>query len=176
MVRVFQGFQKEKSLRHLAAGIEVGKAQDYYPDQNDPDYAVKNDAPWIRRFAAAGGKLVISSDTKMRRRSHERFALVQTNLVVVFFTSQWSGSKFCRKCSLLMHWWPIILEAVTKAAPGFYIVSMAWPEEGKAELREVPSIDLKLEKIKRQKAMGDEVRKGRTKRREPSSKQGELFK
>jgi len=176
MVRVFQGFQKERSLKHLASGIEIECAQDYYPQSSDLDYVAKSDAPWVRRFAAAGGRALISSDPKMRRKPHERLALAQAQLVVIFFSSKWAEWKFCRKCSLLIHWWPVILTAVKKGKPGFYVVPMVWPDEGKSKLQQVPSDDLKLLKIERQMAAQTEVRRARRRRAAAGSALGDLFK
>lgn len=175
MVRVFQGFQKEQALKDIAGGITIKKAQDYYPNIDDPDYVPKDDAPWIRRFAADGGKAIISGNTKMRKVPHERLALVQTRMIVIFFASKWSGWKFCRKCSLLIHWWPNILDAVKNAEPGFYMVPSSWPDEHKAALRQVSTEDLRLVKIERQKAARASVRKARKRRRNANDKQGDFF-
>lgn len=174
MLRVFEAFQRERSLADLAKGISLKKAQDYYPALDDPDHARKNDAPWIRRFAADGGKVVISGNTKMQTVPHERLALVQTGLVTIFFDGKWSGWKFCRKCSLLMHWWPVILDTTKKGRPGFYMVPMAWPEEGRAKLKVIPTADLKLEKIERQLAAREGIQRERQQRREATAL-GDLF-
>lgn len=175
MVRLFQGFQQERSLGMIASGITIGRAQDYYPTQDDPDYVEKSDAPWIKRFSASGGRTVISGDAKMRRKPYERLALVDAQLVVIFFSSAWSGWKFCRKCSLLIHWWPVILTATKKAKPGFYQVPMAWPDEGQGSLQQLPSDDLRLIKIERQRAQQATVRLSRRKQRDAASAAGDLF-
>lgn len=175
MVRLFQGFQQERSLRDLASGVTIGRAQDYYPSQSDPDFIQRSDAPWIRRFAAEGGRAVISADAAMRRKPHERLALVETKLVVIFFSSAWSSWKFCRKCSLIIHWWPTILATAKKGKPGFYGVPSTWPEEGKADLQVLPSDDLRLVKIERQLAQRTTVQRKRRRVRDGAGASGDLF-
>lgn len=175
MVRLFQGFQQERSLRDLATGITIGRAQDYYPTPDDPDFVSRSDAPWIRRFAAEGGRAVISADAAMRRKPHERLALVEAQLVVIFFSSAWSGWKFCRKCSLLIHWWPTILTVAKKGKPGFYSVPTAWPEEGKAKLQGLPTDDLRLVRIERQLAQRATVQRRRRRLRDNAGASGDLF-
>lgn len=169
MLRLFQQLHSERALKHLVAGISLHKVQEFYPQPDDPDYLPKNDAPWIRRYAAAGGRVIVSGNTKMKVVAHERLALVQEGMTVIFFPGVWSNWKFCRKSSLLLHWWPVILKAARKPKPGFFVVPRAWPDEGKAKLREVPTDDLKLVKIEQQLAARDGVRKAREKRRADST-------
>lgn len=176
MVRVLQGFHGERVLRQLTAGIVIEKAQDYYPEPTDHDYARKNDAPWIRRFAGAGGRAIISGNTKMLKVPHEKLALSQTGLVVVFLPGQWSGWRFCQKCSLLFHWWPVILDTIKKAPPGFYMVPMSWPANGEGELRHIPSGDLALVQMEQQLAVRERVRaERRTRKASATAAIGDLF-
>ena len=166
MVRVFRLFQEERALKSQVKGIVVKQAQEYYPRADDPDYSAKDDAPWIRRFAADGGRAIVSSDRRMLTKPHEKLALVQSGLVVIFFSGAWYDWKFCAKSALILHWWPTIMEAVSSAEPGFYRVPIAWPAEGAAQLKQVPTHDLKMIKIDYQKSQGEAVRKARQKRRD----------
>lgn len=164
MVRVFQTFAKERRFKHLSGGHSIESAQDYAPKPGDTDYEPKNDVPWIKRFAEAGGQVIISGNTKMRRTPHERLALVEAGMVVVFFENQWSQWKFFRKCALLLNWWPTIIKQLKTAKPKtFLCVPSAWPEKGK--LRQVSSDDLKLQKIQRQKAAQKDIQAARQHRR-----------
>lgn len=165
IVRIFEGFSQEGANRRLFGDLTIERAQDYYPAPEDPDYSPKNDAPWVERFAAAGGQAVISGDTRMRKVPHERLALVQTGLITIFFPTTWSGWKLSRKCSLLMHWWPQIVETIKRGTPGFYMVPAAWPEEGKGTLTAIPTDALRMVKIEAQKAARDTVRKARRAKR-----------
>lgn len=174
MVRVFELFHTEKALRDLVSGVTLHKAQEFYPQPTDEDYSPKNDAPWVRRFAAEGGRVIISGNTKMQIVPHERLALVQEGMTVIFFPGIWSSWKFCHKSALLLHWWPVIVKRAKTPKAGFFVVPNAWPDEGKAKLRQIPSEDLKLVKIERQLAARETVRKERAKRRSDAA-QGTLF-
>jgi hypothetical protein len=160
MARVFQILATEKQFQWLIAGLVIERAKDYTPKKGDPDYLKNDDVPWIKRFSAAGGKIIISGNTKMKTRPHERMALVQEGMVTIFFESQWSNWKFHRKCALLLHWWPHVVKTVKTAKPGtFWHVPCDWKEDGK--LRAVSNEDGKLTKIQRQIAARDYVRKRR---------------
>jgi hypothetical protein len=149
MVRVFEGFGKERQLRILTAGLIIESARDYTPLPGDHDYLPSNDVPWIKRFSRAGGKVIISGNTRMRSQPHERLALVEEGMTVFFFERQWSNWKFCRKCALLMHWWPKIAAKAKRAGPAtFWAIPSSWDDKG--ALRKLSTEDTKLLKMERQ--------------------------
>lgn len=149
MVRVFQTFAKERQLRKLVGDFEIQSAADYTPNPGDPDYAKKNDVPWIKRFSAAGGRVIISGNTEMKNVPHERLALVQEGMVVIFFESKWNNWKFFRKCALLLHWWPVVAKKLKTAKRGtFWHIPLTWNENGK--LRKASTEDPKKLKMERQ--------------------------
>jgi hypothetical protein len=175
MLRVFRLFHAERSLKHIVHGVVLESAKDYTPSPLDADHEPKNDVPWIRRYSAAGGKVIISGDTKMTLVPHERLALVQEGMIVVFFAPKWANWPFNRKAALLLHWWPTILRHVRKAKPGFYAVPCAWPEE-KAKLRAMQMEDPRLVKMRRQIAETASKREARRVKREtPPPEQTKLF-
>jgi hypothetical protein len=171
MVRVFQLFASERSFQSLASGLIIESARDYAPRPGDADYMKGNDVPWIRRFAAAGGKVIISGDTKMMREDHERLALVETGMVVIFFGSQWSGWKFHRKCALLLNWWQAIAKMATKAKPGFWRVPTSWRADGK--LIPVPNVNNNLVRIEKQMAAQTRVAAERRAKRAKAAAEGQ---
>lgn len=177
MVKVFQTFASNRQLLKLSRNLIIGQAKDYYPRPADKDYQRRNDAPWVRRFSAAGGNVVISGNTKMKSVPHERLALVEEGVVVIFFESRWNNWPFFSKCSLLLHWWPVVIKQLKTAKPGsFWHIPATWPEPGKGKLRSVPNDDLKMVKIERQKADGDKIRTARArKRRQVGDDQGDLI-
>jgi hypothetical protein len=174
MVRVFRLFHKERSLKHIVQGVVLESAKDYTPQPDDPDYQRKSDVPWIRRYAQAGGRIIVSGDAKMTTVPHERLALVQEGMGVVFFAPKWGNWVFCRKAALLLHWWPTILKHVKRAKPGFYVVPCSWPEDGKGKLREISTEDAKLVKMQRQIAEGEVRRQARRAKREAAEGQQRL--
>ena len=131
LVRLFQIFASEKQLRKLSGDFEFKSAMDYTPRPGDHDYSKSaGDVPWLKRFAADGGRIVISGNTEMKRVPHERLALIDCGFIVVFFEPQWSNWKFFRKCALLLHWWPIIVPTIKRARQGsFWHIPCNWAED-----------------------------------------------
>jgi len=173
MLRMFQGFHNERALKHLVDGIELVKAQSYYPRAGDKDYR-RSDDPWIRRFAVDGGKVILSGDGKMLQRQHEKLALKECGMVAVFLPGKWSTWKLCQKASLLLHWWPVIVSEVRNYEQGFYRVPKAWPVDGTMNLVRIADADLKMQKIEQQKSLQTSVQKVR-KGREPLSGTPDMF-
>lgn len=148
MVKVFQTFASERQLKRKIGSFEITSATQYTPKPGDGDYLQRNDVPWIKRFAAAGGRVIISGDTEMRYVPHERLALIQAGMLVFFFDGKWSQWDFFRKCSLLIHHWPAIANRIKRGkAPAFWHVPLSWHE--KAKLRKVSTDDPKRLKIER---------------------------
>jgi PIN like domain len=164
----------ERKLRHLSSGLTIQSSKDYAPNRGDPDYVKGSDVPWIRRFARAGGQIIISGDTDMMWEPHERLALIEERMVVIFFGSQWSHWKFFRKCALLLHWWPVIAAKVNRPRKkgAFWRVPTAWPEEDKGKLQRIPTEDRRLLRIERQRSAQPKIAAERkSRRRETASKQ-----
>lgn len=88
MWRVLDGFAKDKTFTKLTGNVTFCSARDYAPRPGAAGFVAKSDVPWIHSFAKDGGRVIISGDAKMRSKSHERAALVEAGLVVVFFESQ----------------------------------------------------------------------------------------
>lgn len=175
MVRIFKGFHGENGLRRLAAGITIVRSQDYTPRESDPDFSPKDDSPWVRRFALDGGRVIVSGDSRMMKKPHERLALLETGLTTIFFPPRWVGWKFCQKSALLMYWWPVILETVKNPTPGFFRVPLSWPDDGIGELQRLSTENLKMLKIERQKSQGDAIRAARSRRRDELAAAGDLL-
>ncbi|MCK1362551.1 hypothetical protein [Bradyrhizobium sp. 199] len=148
MVKVFQTFANERQLKRRIGAFEITSATQYTPKPSDSDYLKKNDAPWIKRFAEAGGSVIISGDMEMRYVPHERLALVQAGMLVFFFDGKWSQWDFFRKCSLLIHHWPDIANRIKRGkAPAFWHIPLSWHD--KAKLRKVSIDDPKTLKLER---------------------------
>jgi len=166
MVRVFQAFASERQLKKVTGEFEIKSSKDYAPKPGDADYIRGSDVPWLKRFAADGGKVVISGNTEMKNVPHERLALIECGFVVIFFESQWSNWKFFRKCALLLHWWPQVATKAKRAKAGtFWHIPCNWKETGR--LRKVSNEDPKLLKIERQKK--------KPRRRKPGADQAEIL-
>jgi hypothetical protein len=145
MVRVFQALAGERKLRRqIGSTIEFVSANNYAPRPTDRDFIRGSDVPWLARFAADGGKIVISGDVRMRSEPFERAALVQHGFVTIFFETVWSEWNFFRKSALLLHWWPQVAKKIEIANPGeFYCIPSARTDE---DLRRIESAGAIIEK------------------------------
>jgi hypothetical protein len=154
LVKIFQEFASDKQLLKLNANLVLQSAKLYYPKPEDSDYLRRNDAPWVKRFAASGGKVVISGNTRMKIVPHERLALVEQGMVVIFFDGNWNNWDFFKKCSLLIHWWPAIVRQLKTAKPSsFWHVPAIWPIKDGSKLRPVANEDLRLLKMERERPL-----------------------
>ena len=127
VVKVLQAFANERQFSKISGNFIIKAAQDYTPKPGDDDFRLKDDVPWLKRFADDGGRVVISGDVRMRNKPHERLALVEHKFLVIFFENQWSDWKFWRKCALLIHWWPVIAAKIKRhKKPSFFHVPCNW--------------------------------------------------
>ena len=103
------------------------------------------------------------------RRPHERLALLEEKMIVVFFGRGWDNLKFFQKSAFLLNWWPIIAETVRRAKPAtFWRVPAKWELE--PGLTPISTADLKLEKILRQKAAQKRVSSARKAKMQPAAR------
>lgn len=175
LVRVLQSFSEERKFKRLSGGYLIEQARDYAPSIDDEDYLKGSDVPWVKRYAAAGGQIIISGDTNMMSEPHERLALLEEKMIVCFFGSQWSEWKFYKKCALVINWWPAIVRTMGTADRGtFWRVPSNWQEDG--ELEPLPTEDKRLIRILRQRERQARVAAARKARREgvPVEGQGKL--
>lgn len=137
VAKVFLSLAQERPLRRSSGDLTFHLARDYAPRITDADYIRKSDVPWVDRFAAAGGRAIISGDVKMRGKVHERLALYQHGFVVIFFERQWGEWNFFHKSGLIMHWWEEIVQKIRSAERStFWVVPCEWPRRD-GELRNV---------------------------------------
>ncbi len=133
IAKVFIALAKESSIQRVSKGLEWERAADYAPKKTDEDYTKNSDVPWLDRFAAAGGRAIISGDVKMRSKPHEKLALHQHGFVVIFFEPQWAQWGFFHKTGLMLHWWGEIISKIRTADRGtFWVVPCSWPRHDAA--------------------------------------------
>lgn len=129
MVKVFQDLASEPGLKRHLKSITIVKARDYAPAKDDPDYIRKSDVPWIRRYKADGGRLIVSGNTRMVEVPQELLALQQCGMVVFFFPPVWNGWRAPRKMALLLVWIERIVSLGRLAKAGMlYRISDKWLE------------------------------------------------
>lgn len=142
MARVFKALSQER--RFKKDGWEFVSAADYAPNKSDADYVRKSDVPWLNRFAADKGNVVISGNTRMLDIPHEMEALRRHGFVVVFFERKWNQWTFYSKSALLLYHWEIVAKQLRKAKPGeFWCVPNHFRSDG---LRDVTPGVQRIEK------------------------------
>ncbi|MGN6112860.1 MAG: hypothetical protein ACTHOC_07610 [Luteimonas sp.] len=85
------------------------------------NYAVPkatSDVPWLQKFKADGGTVVVSGDAKMRGKLHEQRALSDAGFVVFFPARRWNQLNGLAKTAFLILWWQAILQTAASAKPG----------------------------------------------------------
>jgi hypothetical protein len=164
LVRVFETFTSERNSKRIIGNFVIESAKKYTPSSTDSDYEPKNDVPWIRRFYKAGGRIIISGNTEMLSKPHERLALIECGMLVIFFQEKWNNWGFFNKCAHLMHWWPLIAAKARRGKKGtFWYVPLNWAAQDKGKLRPVSNKDpkeLKLEKQAKSKAAREKKVRG----------------
>lgn len=92
--------------------IELVSASDYRDGK-----PAKSDVPWLEAFARDGGKVVISGDKAMRRKPHERKALLDNGFIVFFLPSSWCKAPLNEKAAYIMQWWSVIFGMAKASKP-----------------------------------------------------------
>jgi hypothetical protein len=103
----------------------------------------------------------------MKSVAHERLALIECGMVVIFFEPRWNGWGFFEKCAHLIHWWPIIAAKARRGKKGtFWHVPLNWTAQNKGKLRAVSNRDPRELKLER-RAKENTAPKKMTDRRKP---------
>lgn len=85
------------------------------------NYAVpkaSSDVPWIEKFKADGGTVVVSGDAKMRGKLHEQKALSDAGFIVFFPARRWNQFNGLAKTAFLILWWQAILQTAETSKSG----------------------------------------------------------
>lgn len=130
VVRILTDLAAEKGFRRYLNGAEIVSAKDYTPGPDDPDYIRKSDVPWIKRYAADGGRVIISGNTEMPNVPQEMLALVESGMVVFFFPPIWNGWLFPRKAAMILAWIERILRVASETKPpALFRVPNDWKDD-----------------------------------------------
>lgn len=166
LARTFEGLAKISKLRKASSGLIFCSARNYAPSMTKQSLVRKSDVPWLDKFAADGGRAIITGDVRMRQKPHELLTLTTHGFVVIFFEKSWGGWDFYKKTSLIVHWWEVICQKLKGAEKGtHWVVPSRWPVAPKDdfELRNV-SVGL-LQLLKDRPINKDTPRKSKTSRR-----------
>lgn len=95
----------------LSTGWELSHVRDVHG-------ARTADETWVPRFAAEGGKAIITADANMLARPHQILAIQQSNVVGLILPHTWATAKRHIQASSLIHFWPEIEALFSAAQPG----------------------------------------------------------
>jgi hypothetical protein len=108
------------------------------------------DEIWVRRFALAGGEVIVGADGRMLSRPHEVAAISDTGLRLVVLPSNWVRQRKHVQIAFLFYWWPRIERWAEAAKPGQCCkVPWSWTEQAEVIPR---SVDLQTARKKIKKA------------------------
>ena len=114
-------FRELANKDHLT-GESIHWARDYtLPGEKD------DDRPWMRRFAADGGDVIITGDKRIRSRLHEQQVYMECGFVLYMFRSTWSDWDFKSKSGFLLRWWDTIHDHASSAPrPSCWEIPTTW--------------------------------------------------
>jgi hypothetical protein len=72
--------------------------------------ASAKDVDWIHRLAEEGGWVIVSGDSRIRKRPREREIFFAARLTTFFLAPGWINARFWEQSQLLVRWWPRIIE------------------------------------------------------------------
>ena len=85
--------------------------KDLYP----PDIT---DIEWIRKLGEEGNWVIISGDTQISERLHEREVWRQAGLTTIFLAKGWMNQGIWDQAWRLVGWWPAIVDMAGRVSPG----------------------------------------------------------
>jgi PIN like domain len=126
MYRVFEALSAERKMRKLIGatgrgrqgGYTIVRSKDYNPSPDDDDYIQGSDAPWITKFSADKGEVIISGNVRMMEVPQEVIAIQNAGIISFYFESGWNRWNFFRKSSLLLWHWELVVKTFQAASSG----------------------------------------------------------
>ncbi len=117
MVKLLASLQRNEDSKN----VKVVSSRRYRPSSE------RGDVHWVRRFAKAGGGVVVSGDNKIRANLHEQAAFLQAGMITFFFDARWNQMPLNSKSAMLMQWWPTIVTKIAESKPGdFWEIPCTW--------------------------------------------------
>jgi len=91
------------------------------------DFQAKSvaDDIWVKKFAKAGGEVVLGADGMMLRRPTEVVAICDTAMRLIVLPHQWANAPRHLQVSHVLYWWPHI-EAVLAASRPRQCFKVPW--------------------------------------------------
>ncbi|KRR11299.1 hypothetical protein CQ12_05600 [Bradyrhizobium jicamae] len=116
-------YRVAKALRAFLAdrsGLEVTWVRDFHPPGTD-------DPSWLKAFAAEGGNAILSGDARILQHWPNLIAYMESGLISFFPPSSFDDLKGFGQASLLLRWWPVIVEKTKLSQAGdCWRIPMTW--------------------------------------------------
>jgi PIN like domain len=84
----------------------------------DDNSARTADETWLPKFAAEGGKAIVTADANILKRPHQIVAVRATGLACVVLPKQWTHARRHEQAAHIIYWWPRIQDAIEVSEPG----------------------------------------------------------
>ena len=72
------------------------------------------DIEWIKKLNQEGGWFIITKDTHIRKRPHERKVWQESNIPIVFLSGAWTKIDFWSIAWRLIKYWPNLKENIKR--------------------------------------------------------------
>lgn len=125
-----------KAFLAKRTGFEVTWVGDFHPPRTE-------DPVWIKAFANDGGYAIVSGDANIKQHWPNLIAYMESGLICFFPASQFSDLKGYGQASLLIRWWPLIVEKAKISQRGdCWRIPLSWtPDPTKFEKLQDPRIE-----------------------------------
>ena len=96
-----------KTLNYLEGneGIPVEHLKEKFP-------ASASDIEWISKLSKEGNWFVITQDSQIRKKPHERKAWQESHIPIVFLQKAWINHNFWEIAWRLIKYWPKLKESI----------------------------------------------------------------
>jgi hypothetical protein len=90
---------------------------DFSHDRDD-NSARTSDETWLPKFAADGGKAILTGDGRIFKRPHQLAAIHATGLISFVLDWRWTQVRKHEQAANIIFWWPRIEAAAEASSPG----------------------------------------------------------
>ena len=124
-----------KAFLAARSGLEVTWVRDFHPPSTD-------DPTWITAFADEDGYAILSGDARILQHWPNLIAYIESGLISFFPPSSFDEIKGFGQASLLLRWWPVMIEKAKISQKGnCWRIPMSWtPDITKFERLKDPRI------------------------------------
>jgi hypothetical protein len=116
-------FRVAGAIRAILSG-RTGLVVDWVRDEHPPK---TTDPSWISKFADDGGNAIISDDANILQHWPNLIAYMESGLISFFPPTGFDKLKGYGQASLILRWWPCIVEKIKVSARGdAWRIQMSW--------------------------------------------------